>query len=115
MRQFAWIFLRLAACLSLLLGVAGCQSYGDADWKSLVGHYSFDEAVKELGPPGNKETLTDGTVVAEWLTSKGRVHGSTSYGMWRSGWINLDSGPDYYLQLQFGPDHQLSSYKRVLK
>lgn len=58
-----WIFLA-GACLWL----AGCAT-SKIDWGSRVGSYTYDQAVKEMGPPNRKETLSDGSIVAEWVTA----------------------------------------------
>ena len=106
----------MVACLLLLAGLAGCETYGRADWKSRVGSFTYDDAVKELGPPEGKETLTDGTIVAQWITSHGRIYATSSgSSYWGPRTLNVDSTPDGYLQLQFGPDHKLAAWKRLMK
>jgi hypothetical protein len=99
-----------------MLAGAGCETYGRADWKSRVGHYTYDDAVKELGPPEAKETTSDGTLVAQWVTSYGQAYGTSSFGGWRGrGRIDWNTSPNGYLQLQFGPDKQLATWKRLMK
>lgn len=116
MRHAAWNILRAIVCLALLWGASGCETYGRADWKSRIGSYTYDDAVKELGPPEAKETISDGTIVAQWLIARGRIRG-TSVGpsFWGSHTIDIDSSPDSYLQLTFGPDHHLAAWKRLMK
>jgi hypothetical protein len=109
---------RLLICWVVLCLAPGCESYGRADWKSRVGTYTYDDAVKELGPAERKETTSDGVLVAEWLLSEPRVYGTTHrYGWgWRGGWAtDVESFPGSFLQLQFGPDHKLSSWKKIMK
>lgn len=107
------------ACLGLL---AGCASTPHPDWKARVGHYAYDDAVKEFGPPDGKETLTDGTVVARWVTSGRdlRVYPHYrwgGYGPYGRRW-HMDYGPTYevrsedLLLLEFGPDHRLVSARQ---
>jgi hypothetical protein len=119
----AWI----RALLGLLVGLAlvGCATGSRTDWPSRVGHYSYDDSVKEYGPPLRKESTTDGTVVAEWLLNRGQVYSTPTpafgLGYWgRWGWagggaVSVNSTPDHYLQLQFGPDGRLTTWKRVYK
>jgi hypothetical protein len=57
-----WLAITLAA-----LVLAGCVTQ-KIDWSARVGNYTYDQAVMELGPPDKSAKLTDGTVVADWLT-----------------------------------------------
>ena len=93
--------------LAFMLLAVGCAT-PRTDWNSRVGHYSYDDAITELGVPDRSATLTDGTTVAEWLRTRGTSYG-TSHGYWRSGAITYDvhQFPDQYLRLVFGPDKQL--------
>jgi len=43
------------------------------DWSARVDHYTYDQAVMELGPPDRSAKLSDGSTVAEWLTRRGQV------------------------------------------
>ena len=65
------LVLELALCLFLV----GCAST-KIDWNSRIGNYTYDQAVTELGPPDKQAKLTDGTVVAEWMTRRGYSGGS---------------------------------------
>ena len=108
-----------APWLCLLLGIwlaAGCQSGAKELWSGRVGTYSMDEAIKELGPADRQATTTDGVTVAQWLVSRSRVYsrnpGFASWGMFNS---DISSTPDLYLQLTFGKDGRLASWKKVMK
>ena len=57
----------VAGWLVLLTGCATPR----IDWQARVGHYTYDQAILELGPPEKSATLTDGSVVADWLTQRG--------------------------------------------
>ena len=59
-----WLAMMLAA-----LVLAGCVTQ-KIDWPARVGNYTHDQAVTELGPPDKSAKLTDGTVVADWLTHR---------------------------------------------
>ena len=100
-------YMKFALSLLAIFLLAGCAT-NRIDWKTRVGHYSYDDAVTELGVPDRTATLTDGTTVAEWLRTRGLAYG-TSHGYWRTGAITYDvhQFPDQYLRLVFGPDKQL--------
>ena len=53
-----------------LLVVAGCATSGKTDWPGRIGNYTYDNAVKELGPPDKTETLADGVRVADWFVTR---------------------------------------------
>ena len=95
----------LSALLALL--VFGCATT-KIDWGSRVGNYTFDDAVLELGVPDRQATLTDGTIVGEWLTHRGGAYGH-AHSYPRSWFYTYDitEMPDYYLRLVFGPDQKL--------
>lgn len=56
----------------LLLSVAvifsACRTSPKVDWNTRVGSYTYDQAVAELGPPDKTAKLTDGRMVADWVT-----------------------------------------------
>jgi len=52
--------------------LAGCVT-PKIDWSARVGHYTYDQAVMELGPPDKYAKLSDGSAVAEWLTQRSQV------------------------------------------
>jgi hypothetical protein len=94
----------LALFSAILLG--GCAT-NRVDWNARVGQYTYDDAITELGVPDRSATLTDGTTVAEWLTSRGASYG-TSHGFgWRFQTYDVTQFPDRYLRLVFGPDKRL--------
>ena len=117
--HLAGYVLSSAFCLFLI----GCAST-KIDWNSRVGVYTYDQAVTELGPPDKYAKLTDGTVVAEWMTRRGYSAGSVSmfygygypyyYHPWPHYYYEPPS-PDYFIRLTFGPDGKLQSWKRVAR
>ncbi|HYG36945.1 MAG TPA: hypothetical protein VEC99_19290 [Clostridia bacterium] len=50
---------------------AGCASKPRADWNQRIGHYTYEQAVQELGPLFASTQLQDGTVVSEWFLKYG--------------------------------------------
>ena len=70
------LFLTIFALATAL--ITGCQTTKPIDWNSRVGTYTFDRAVTEFGPPDKQTTLSDGKLVAQWITH--RNGGSTAQG-----------------------------------
>jgi hypothetical protein len=116
---------RLPGLALLLLLAAGCATTPRPDWAARVGTYTYEQAVLELGPPDKSETLSDGTVVAEWLVRRGYarggsgfVHGFYGHPYYFPGpvWMHSDPPvPDLMLRLIFGPDKILHSWKRYAR
>jgi hypothetical protein len=114
--RFAGLWLNPFCALLLALGLfTGCQT-NKIDWTSRIGTYTFDDAVKEMGPPDKTATLTDGTQVCEWLTYRGSEGGtvitSGYYGLYAS---SIAGSPDAYLRLTFNPEKKLTEAKRLYK
>ena len=108
--------LPMAALLAFVL--AGCAT-PKVDWAGRVGHYTFDQAVLELGPPDKQAKLEDGTIVAEWLTRRGYAYGTPAFGY--SPWSSYGPPyplsvtsytPDYFLRLTFVPHAMLPSWRK---
>ena len=113
-----------ALCFAALLvtgWLTGCATQ-KIDWGSRIGSYTFDQAVGEWGPPDKQAKLTDGTLVAEWLTRRGYYQSSATgyygprwrYGPYPSHYVDTYS-PDYFLRLSFGADGRLQSWKKLVK
>jgi hypothetical protein len=107
---------------SAMIGLTGCAS-NRIDWAPRIGSYTFDDAVREMGPPDKEAKLTDGTVVADWITTRGgprlitspQIH-SGYYGrryIWNEAYT-VDT-PDWIIRLQFGPDGKLTKHNRVVR
>ena len=112
------LFFGLLLAVSTLLN-SGCKSTPKVDWDSRVGSFTYDQAVVELGPPDRSTPLSDGRVVADWIT---RSSGGVSFGVGTGYWVgNTGVGvgqtvgtgySDRVLRLTFGPDHKLVSVWR---
>jgi hypothetical protein len=108
-------------CFGLLL--TGCST-SKLDWAARVGHYTFDQAIVELGPPDKQATLSDGTLFADWMTRRGGVRhapvgphytrGLSCYGPTHPAYITYQT-PDYFLRLVFGPDGSLQEWKKLAR
>ncbi len=118
---------RLGLVLGLVLLGMGCAS-NKVDWNSRIGLYTYDQAVVEMGPPDKSATLSDGTVVAEWMTRRGTPGGYSDvyaggmglYPYWRGYYYPptyfYDAPtPSYYLRLIFSPDRRLTEWRRVAR
>jgi hypothetical protein len=112
----------LACVFLLVLAATGCSS-SKINWAERVGSYTYDQAVLDYGPPDRSATLTDKTVVAEWLTARGYSHGYVSGGYGYSPW-GYSPGPqtytstpasEYYIRLTFNPEGTLIDWKKVVK
>jgi len=110
------IALSVLAMVSLAVG---CTPKPKVDWDARVGHYTFDQAVVELGPPDRDATLADGKRVAEWVVGRsssggltvgfGSFSGSTGVGVSQT----MGSGArEKVLRLTFGADGELLTWAR---
>jgi len=108
----------LAGCVALL--ATGCSTTKKVDWNSRIGSYTYDQAVAELGPPDKQASLSDSSIVADWITYRSSGGGMSigigggSYG--RHGGMGVgvsqavgSGGVDHVLRLIFGPDGKLTS------
>jgi hypothetical protein len=112
------------ACLGMMLAalsfvLAGCKTTPEVDWNNRVGHYTYDQAVAELGPPDKKAALSDGRTVTDWISHRaggsgfsigtGVIGGHTVVGASPS----VSSGySDKVLRLTFGPDKNLLTWSK---
>ena len=110
------------ALASILL--AGCATTPKIDWASRVGVYTYEQAILELGPPDKNAKLSDGTVVAEWLTQRGQTYTHTSpyYGMYPWNYdgaypsrYDVYSYPDSFLRLIFDPEGRLKEFRNFYR
>ncbi len=99
--------------------LTGCSTTPAVDWNSRVGHYTFDQAVSELGPPDKQAKLSDGSTVAEWITGRsGGAALSVGTGVYgRSAGVGVtqtvgSSGTYRVLRLVFDKDGKLSSWSK---
>jgi hypothetical protein len=122
MKHCSWMRRLLLAVAVFTL--AGCAT-NMINWAERVGNYTHDQAILELGPPEKESKLTDGTVVADWLTRRSRsVFYSGIGGYYGSGGPNyygafspayVSTTPDYFLRLTFNPDGRLAAWKKFAR
>jgi hypothetical protein len=93
------------------------------DWRARIGNYTYDQAIIELGPPDKSATLTDGTVVADWLTRHAQIVNAPEPYFLPSGCYSGPLTPMYsetyvparYLRLTFCTDGKLKAWKEVAR
>ncbi|MFM8469770.1 MAG: hypothetical protein ACKODH_07355 [Limisphaerales bacterium] len=98
----------------LALLITACTTTPTIDWDARVGSYTFDGAVRDMGPPEKSANLADGTRVADWLVARGR--NNPIYHSFPDGRVIRTEGvrdPDRLLRLTFAPDGRLKEWKRV--
>ena len=66
-----WMLLACLVSPICIFLLSGCQTTPKVDWESRVGQWTYDDVVKDMGPADKRETLSDGSKVAEWLVEKG--------------------------------------------
>ena len=111
---------RILLTLLAALMFAGCATGPKIDWAARVGHYTYDQAVLELGPPDKVAKLNNGIVVANWITHQGYSYTTTTgagvYGAYPGTVVvpaySQSYSPTYYLRLTFGADGKLTDWKK---
>ena len=104
----------------LALAVAfltGCQT-PPVDWDSRVGHYTYAQALTDLGPPARQARLSDGKAVYKWFVqppvaphfnSGMSYYGSTGFG---AGQTPGGGYSNQMLQLTFDADGKLIAWSK---
>ena len=108
-------------CSGLVIGIlllAACASRPPIDWATRIGHYTFDDSVREFGPPDKSAQLTDGSRVAEWYSAR---RSGVSFGVGTgisTGNVGVGVGQTVgpgagvrFLKLTFDPEGKLVAYQ----
>jgi len=97
----------------------GCETAPPINWDSRVGNYTYDQAVKDFGPPDRQTKLSDGQTVAKWITRTYNTGGSYNVGMGYYGNAGYGAGqkfgpgsPDSVFQLTFNTDGKLAAWSK---
>jgi len=99
--------------------LAGCASTPPVDWNDRVGHYTYNQAVAELGKPDRQARLSDGKSVCKWFAQPQAnppvntgmsYYGSTGFTGGQTGNPSLNN---QYLQLTFGTNGVLSDWSKT--
>jgi len=54
--------------LLLVVNLVGCATNPPVDWNSRVGHYTYYDAVHDLGPPDREIHLSNGATEFKWFS-----------------------------------------------
>jgi len=99
--------------------IVGCKTTKPVDWNSRVGTYTFDQAVTQLGPPDKQTTLSDGKLVAQWITHRNGGSGFSVGTGFNTGGVGVGvshgvgSGyKDKILTLTFGANSMLAAWSK---
>jgi hypothetical protein len=109
---------KLLLALLAALVFAGCATGPKIDWAARIGHFTYDQAVLELGPPDKMAKLDNGIIVANWVTQRAYSYGTggaVAYGYPGAVIVpgyTQNYSPTYYLRLTFGADGQLTAWKK---
>ncbi len=76
--------------------LAGCATNPAVNWDGRVGHYTYSQAVTELGPPDRQARLSDGKSVYKWYVQP-------------PGGTHFNSGMSYYGNNGFGAGQNIGS------
>lgn len=110
----------LAVAAAILMLFAGCVT--PINWRARVGHYTYDQAVRDYGPPDRFARLSDGDLVAQWMTQRSEVimnqgpcfSGPGYFGpMW--GGYSSSYFPAHFLRLEFSAGGKLKTWKEFSK
>lgn len=94
------------ALMTICLTSLACATHKRVDWNSRIGSYTYDQTVSEMGPPDKLATLSDGRIVADWITHRtgsgftlgtGMATGNVGVGVGHS----IGSSQDHVLRLTF--------------
>ena len=102
-------------CLALSLLLPSCSSrpkvdWNAVDWNGRIGHYTYDQALTELGKPSGVSESSEGRA-AEW-TIKRSSRMSLGLGMGVGTTVSPKPRGEF-MRLQFGPDAILKRWERV--
>lgn len=117
MNRWTRFTVQWVVAMSLMTLLSGCETYGKADWKGRVGHYTWDQALEELGPPQSEARTSDGSRVADWLVSASRTYSTAVRGPLFWSWSGQDvtTTAESHLLLTFSPEGRLKAWKRIYK
>jgi len=107
--------------LWLVLGLAGCATTPKIDWTARIGTYTHDQAVMDLGPPDKSARLSDGSIVADWMTRRAQTVVAPEPYYLSPGCYFGPLTPTYtesyfparYLRLTFDADGKLKAWKET--
>jgi hypothetical protein len=111
-------FSLVAVFLLAIALVSGCATTKPVNWDNRVGHYTYEQAVTDLGPPARQARLSDGKVVSKWFVQPPvapRINsGMSNYGNNGFGAGQTPGGGynDQMLQLTFETNGTLAAWSK---
>ncbi|MGB7767510.1 MAG: hypothetical protein WBN22_01475 [Verrucomicrobiia bacterium] len=95
--------------------ITGCATAPPADWSSRVGHYTYAQAINELGPPNRQARLSSGATEFKWFVQPNGGTGLPNNGMNNGFGVGPNIRPGFSnrcLQLTFDADGVLTAWSR---
>ncbi|HTQ52759.1 MAG TPA: hypothetical protein VMJ12_18765 [Candidatus Acidoferrales bacterium] len=107
----------LLAVMSLaMVLINGCATAPPVDWNSRVGHYSYAQAINELGPPNRQAHLSSGATELKWFVPAvgtiGTPNNNVNNGFNVVPNINPGGLSNRYLQLTFDTNGVLAAWSK---
>ncbi len=106
----------LPAVLFLVIAfIIGCAPTAPVDWNSRVGHYTYAQALNELGAPNRQVRLSNGATEFKWFLQPNGGTGMPNNGMNNGFGVGQNINPgfsDRYLQLTFDAKGVLTDWSR---
>jgi hypothetical protein len=113
----------LAVLFFAIALITGCATAPPVDWGGRVGHYTYAQAINELGPPNRQARLSNGGTEVKWFVpavgTLGMPNNNLNNGF-GVGPNTIGAGPnaspsglsDRYLQLTFDSNGVLSDWSK---
>ena len=105
----------LAAVFLAIAFVTGCATIPPVDWNSRVGHYSYAQAINELGPPNRQVRLSSGAIEFKWFVQPNGVNSLPNNGLNNGFGAGPNLTPAFnnqYLQLTFDANGVLANWSK---
>lgn len=106
----------LAAWLLVIALISGCATTPPVDWDSRVGHYTYAQAINELGPPNRQARLSSGATQAKWFVPTVGTIGTPVNNLNNGFGVGPNPKPgnfsDRYLQLTFDSNNVLTNWSK---
>ena len=106
----------LSAALFLAIAfITGCATIPPVDWNSRVGHYTYAQAINELGPPNRQVRLSSGAIESKWFVPPNGVTSQPNNGLNNGFGAGPNITPAFnnqYLQLTFDAKGVLANWSK---
>ena len=100
----------------LVLLISGCKAKTGQNWDQSVGEATYDDIVRQLGPPERETTLSDGARVGDWFLRRGPTTSTfQSFPNTLMTMGHLHEFPDSLLRFSFDKDGVMREWKRVYR